>query len=64
MFWHMADALAAGVSVPVLIMVGEDEHAPLVLVEGHARLTAYFLRPDDMPVTLPVIVGYTNDMVK
>lgn len=61
--WSMANALAAGVSFPELIVVGEDEHMPLVLLEGHARLTAYFLRPDDMPAMLPVIVGYATGMI-
>lgn len=64
MFWHMANALAAGVSFPPLIVVGENKHAPLVLLEGHARLTAYFLRPDAMPATLPVMVGYAKGLVK
>jgi hypothetical protein len=44
-FWYMADALAKGASFPELILVGADEHAPLVLLEGHVRLTAYFLQP-------------------
>jgi len=62
--WSIADALASGVSFPQLIVVGEDEYAPLVLLEGHARLTAYFLRPDSMPTMLPVIVGYAAGMMK
>jgi hypothetical protein len=41
-----------------------DERAPLVLLEGHVRLTAYFLRPDCMPPSLSVIVGYAEGMVK
>jgi hypothetical protein len=41
-----------------------DEHAPLVLLEGHVRLTAYFLQPECIPPSLPVIVGYVEGMVK
>ena len=63
-FWYMADALAKGASFPELILAGADEHAPLVLLEGHVRLTAYFLRPDSMPPSLPVIVAYAEGMVK
>jgi hypothetical protein len=63
-FWYMADALAKGASFPELILVGADEHAPLVLLEGHVRLTAYFLQPDCIPPSLPVIVGYAEGMVK
>ncbi len=62
--WSMAIALAAGVSFPELIVVGEDEHAPLMVLEGHARLTAYFLRPATVPAMLPVIVGYATGMMK
>lgn len=63
-FWYLADALAAGASFPALILVGADERAPLVVLEGHARLTAYALRPDCLPPMLPVLVGYAPEMVK
>ena len=63
-FWYLADALAAGATFPELILVGQHEHAPLVLLEGHVRLTAYLLRPDCLPATLPVLVGYAPDMEK
>ena len=63
-FWYLADALRAGASFPELILVGEGEGAPLVLLEGHARLTAYCLRPDCMPEELPVLVGYAANMAK
>lgn len=61
-FWYLADALAAGASFPELILVGRDEYAPLILLEGHVRLTAYFLRPEYIPATLPVLVGYARGM--
>ncbi|HLZ22850.1 MAG TPA: hypothetical protein VKQ30_12070 [Ktedonobacterales bacterium] len=61
-FWYMADALQAGATFPNLILVGEDENSPLTLLEGHVRLTAYFLRPEYIPETLPIIVGYAKGM--
>lgn len=61
-FWYLADALAAGASFPELILVGKDEHTPLMLLEGHVRLTAYFLRPQYIPATLPMLVGYARGM--
>src|SRR5579872_1680842 len=61
-FWYMADALRAGATFPRLILVGEDERSPLILLEGHVRLTAYFLRPEYIPEALPVIVGYGKGM--
>jgi hypothetical protein len=57
-YWYLAEALKAGASFPELIMVGSEEQGPLVLLEGHTRLTAYFLAPECIPSLLPVIVGY------
>jgi hypothetical protein len=63
-FWRMAEALCAGAIFPELILVGRDEQAQLVVLEGHARLTAYCLRPDCIPATLTVLVGYAPQMDK
>ena len=63
-YWYMADALRARASFPELILVGSDQHSPLILLEGHVRLTAYFLRPEYMPEELPVIVGYAEGLEK
>lgn len=62
-FWHLADAIAAGAIFPEMIMVGAWKGAPLTLLEGHARLTAYFLRPEAIPSAMHVIVGYARDIV-
>ena len=63
-FWWMADSLCAGATFPELILVGKDERSPLVVLEGHVRLTAYCLRPDCTPDTLPVLVGFAPQMDK
>jgi hypothetical protein len=63
-FWYLADALRAGASFPEPILVGTDEQSPLVVLEGHVRLTAYFLRPEYLPATLPVLVGFSPQMDK
>jgi hypothetical protein len=63
-FWWMAEALCGGATFPELILVGKDEQAQLVVLEGHVRLTAYCLRPDCVPATLPVLVGYAPQMDK
>ena len=57
-YWYLAEALKRGASFPELILVGADERGPHVLLEGHVRLTAYFLVPECIPALLPVIVGY------
>ncbi|MBV9278696.1 MAG: hypothetical protein JOZ41_01315 [Chloroflexi bacterium] len=57
-FWYMAEALKTGATFPELILVGAVGGGPLVLLEGHVRLTSYFLAPECIPPLLPVIVGY------
>lgn len=61
-FWAVADAIRDGATFPEPILVGTDERSPLVILEGHVRLTAYLLRPAHLPPALPVIVGYSPQM--
>lgn len=63
-FWHLANVIAAGTTFPELIIVGAHEASPLILVEGHARLTAYYLRPENIPAKLQVIVGYAPNIAE
>jgi hypothetical protein len=62
--WEVADAIRQGASFPELILVDTDEKSPLVVLEGHVRITAYFLRPEYMPSEMEVIVGFSKDMDK
>jgi hypothetical protein len=59
-----ADTIANGASIPPMIFVAPEESGDLVVLEGHARLTAYMLRPEALPAELPVLVGYSPDIVK
>jgi len=63
-YWYLADALRAGATFPEPILVGTDEQSPLVVLEGHVRLTAYLLRPEYLPATLPILVGLSPQMDK
>jgi hypothetical protein len=63
-FWYLADALRTGATVPEPILVGTDEQSPLVVLEGHVRLTAYLLRPEYLPATMPILVGLSPQMDK
>jgi hypothetical protein len=56
-FLEMAEELRRGTQYPELILVGAEAHSLLVVLEGHARLTAYALVPDLIPRDLTVIVG-------
>lgn len=61
-FLEMAEGLRKGAKYPELILVGTDTHSALVVLEGHARLTAYALAPDLIPKDLTAIVGLSAAM--
>lgn len=60
-FLGLAERLRAGLRVPPLILVTAlattTDADALVVLEGHARLTAYALAPDAIPDELDVLVG-------
>lgn len=60
--WAVAAVWQAGVSFPELILVGTREGEPLVLLEGHGRLTGYFLADTAVPPELVVLVGWSPEM--
>jgi hypothetical protein len=62
--WHVAGLIAAGESLPEPILVGRDEQSPLTILEGHTRLTAYLMAPENLPDELPVFVGFSPTMDK
>jgi hypothetical protein len=47
---------------PPLIVVTTPAREPLVLLEGHVRLTAYALFPDYLPAELEVLLGVSDGM--
>jgi hypothetical protein len=47
---------------PALIAVTTSSHAPLVLVEGHVRLTAYALFPAYLPPELEILLGVSDEI--
>jgi len=47
---------------PELIAATTDALHPLVLVEGHARLTAYALFPERLPAQLEILLGISPEM--
>jgi hypothetical protein len=61
-FWKLAEGIRAGASLPQVILVGTSDHSPFVILEGHARLTSYFLVPELIPQQLRVVVGLSEHM--
>jgi hypothetical protein len=53
-------ALKNGKVFPRLIFVSMNENSRVVVLEGHARLTAYYLDNDYIPDELEVIIGFSD----
>jgi len=60
----MAREVARGARFPPLILVTTGPGGGLVVLEGHARLTAYMLARDRLPPELEVLVGSSPAMTR
>lgn len=60
-FKDISLAIKKGVSLPRLIFVSMNNRSRIVVLEGHARLTGYFLEPEFIPDPLEVIIGYSEE---
>jgi hypothetical protein len=63
-FVDIAEALRRGAQFPPLILVGRNEESYLVVIEGHTRLTAYFIAPECLPTELEVILGFSEQITQ
>ncbi len=61
-FLALADGLRHGAVFPDLILVWAGKGTTLVVLEGHARLTAYALVPETIPSQVPVLLGTSVEM--
>jgi hypothetical protein len=59
----MAQAVADGARFPPLILVTTGMDSDLVVLEGHARLTAFMLARDQLPPELDVLAGSSPAMI-
>ncbi len=46
---------------PKLILVSTQPGAPVVVIEGHLRLTAYLMEPQGIPNKMIAVIGYSPD---
>jgi len=60
----MAQEVARGARFPPLILVTTSPAAQVVVLEGHARLTAFMLARDRLPPELEVLVGSSPVMTR
>ena len=63
-FVRYAETLKSGATFPELIVAGAGPESELVVLDGHLRLTAYFLAPECVPVELEVMAGFAPDMCR
>jgi hypothetical protein len=61
-FIQMAEAFRSGTRFPTLILVGKNRESPLVVLEGHTRLTAMFLAPECLSAEFEVMVGFSEQI--
>ena len=57
-FLALAERLCAGENLGMPVLIAPDPTAPLVVLEGHTRVTAMALRPDCLPPEIEVYVGF------
>lgn len=60
-FLNLASELERGARFPELILTGVSPTSDLVVLEGHVRLTSYFLALMSIPEEIQVIVGFSPD---
>lgn len=63
-FLDAASELRAGACFPELILVGTAPDEQLTVYEGHLRLTAYLLAPEQIPEGLDVVVGFAPECAR
>jgi hypothetical protein len=60
-YLELAKELCRGAQFPELILIAVSPSAPLVVMEGHVRLTTYALARECLPATIEAIVGFSPD---
>lgn len=63
-FIKAAEHIKSGGTFPNIILVAKDEKSDLVILEGHLRMTAYFLSEEHIPSELEVIIGFSKAIDK
>lgn len=63
-FLKAAEHIKRGGSFPAIILVAKDKQSELVILEGHLRMTAYFLAKECLPPELEVIIGFSKNIDK
>ncbi|WP_438433736.1 hypothetical protein [Gorillibacterium sp. sgz500922] len=62
-FREVASVIREGKTFPNLILVTCDENSRIVVLEGHARLTGFWMAPEWIPEELEVMIGFSPDFI-
>jgi len=62
-FFEILSVIKQKKKFPKMIFVAKNKKSRIVVLEGHARLTAYFLEPKFIPKKLKVIIGYSEKII-
>jgi len=62
-FFEILSEIKKGKKFPPMIFVAKNKISRIVVLEGHARLTAYFMEQKYIPKTMEVIIGYSNEII-
>ena len=63
-YFDILSQIKKGKEFPLMIFVAKNQKSKIVILEGHARLTAYFLEPKYVPKKINTIIGISSKIVK
>jgi hypothetical protein len=63
-FWELAQAVCRGAKLLPLLVTAVAPAAPLVVMEGHVRLTSYALARAYLPAAVDVIAGFSPEFAR
>jgi len=61
-FFEILFVIKQKIKFPKMIFVAKNKKSRIVVLEGHARLTAYFLAPNYIPKEIEVIIGFSENI--
>ncbi len=62
-FFNILNKIKNGEKFPLMIFVAKNRKSKIVILEGHARLTAYFLEPKYISNKINAIMGISSKII-
>lgn len=63
-FFEIQSEIKKGKKMPLMIFIAQNKKSQIVILEGHARLTAYFLNEKYIPKEMKIIIGYSGKLTE